>query len=378
MSNDVMREHKLREIIAALILEAEETGITQVTRKVAIDAISTPYRIPSSAPAQSEAKVLCETCGGSKVDPGGEGYCRSCKQQRVEPAVVKASGGNAHAKMLMDLQVLEDGTPLYTAPPSEAKPVAWTSQIQLDQMRRDDGQETSEMHPAPGEINCTDCDGLPYHEKIDIPLYTAPSAAPAQNDTPSQMNFGADATLTPGPQDTFADGIREAARLIQMWQSFEPAHSTLHDFSMRDASRIISSWPARLRGMASDYKDAAPAQPVTSRDDIERAIAFHHLEMLANGPVVAMQKTLSEFSAARAQPVAWTARWHGSNLERGWSIYAGRDCIAYIGGDEGMSEAISEIVAAHNKCFDCDGGPCVMNCSGRARQRTKNDRPRNA
>ncbi|WP_157685184.1 hypothetical protein, partial [Robbsia andropogonis] len=31
-----------------------------------------------------------------------------------------------------------------------------------------------------------------------------------------------------------------------------------------------------------------------------------------------------------------------------------------------MSEAISEIVAAHNKCFDCDGGPCVMNCSGRA------------
>ncbi|WP_425220278.1 hypothetical protein, partial [Robbsia andropogonis] len=116
MSNDVMREHKLREIIAALILEAEETGITQVTRKVAIDAISTPYRIPSSAPAQSEAKVLCETCGGSKVDPGGEGYCRSCKQQRVEPAVVKASGGNAHAKMLMDLQVLEDGTPLYTAP----------------------------------------------------------------------------------------------------------------------------------------------------------------------------------------------------------------------------------------------------------------------
>ncbi|KKB61128.1 hypothetical protein WM40_24980 [Robbsia andropogonis] len=222
MSNDVMREHKLREIIAALILEAEETGITQVTRKVAIDAISTPYRIPSSAPAQSEAKVLCETCGGSKVDPGGEGYCRSCKQQRVEPAVVKASGGNAHAKMLMDLQVLEDGTPLYTAPPSEANPVVkWERRMR------------------------------PTWDK----------------------NY---------PWLEWEECSQDAAMELE-------TNSQIHD------------WEYEVRGLS--VVSATPAQSVTSRDDIERAIAFHHLEMLANGPVVAMQKTLSEFSAAPAQPL---------------------------------------------------------------------------
>lgn len=66
---------------------------------------------------------------------------------------------------------------------------------------------------------------------------------------------------------------------------------------------------------------------------------------------------------SEAKPIAWIERWHGSEPQRGFSIYAGRDLIAYVGGDEGMSEAISKIVAAHNKCFDCDGGPCVMNCS---------------
>ena len=83
---------------------------------------------------------------------------------------------------------------------------------------------------------------------------------------------------------------------------------------------------------------------------------FRALGVITDAPTAPAQ--------SEAKPAAWIARWHGSNPERGWSIYAGRDCVAYLGGDESMSEAIGKIVADHNKCFDCDGGPCVMNCSG--------------
>ncbi|WP_429499882.1 hypothetical protein ACQUFY_21730 [Robbsia andropogonis] len=54
----------------------------------------------------------------------GDAFHKSRVQgQSIEPTVVKASGGNAHAKMLMDLQVLEDGTPLYVGAQS-VDPVA--------------------------------------------------------------------------------------------------------------------------------------------------------------------------------------------------------------------------------------------------------------
>jgi hypothetical protein len=65
---------------------------------------------------------------------------------------------------------------------------------------------------------------------------------------------------------------------------------------------------------------------------------------------------------AGAQP--WIERWHGSHPQRGWSIVQGRDVVAYLGGDESMSDSVSAIVKAHNDCFDCGGTGCTMNCSG--------------
>lgn len=58
--------------------------------------------------------------------------------------------------------------------------------------------------------------------------------------------------FAPGARETFADGLREAARLVDLWQSFEPARSMLHNAFNRDGSRIIGSWPQRLRAAASD------------------------------------------------------------------------------------------------------------------------------
>lgn len=77
--------------------------------------------------------------------------------------------------------------------------------------------------------------------------------------TCGEFDFGEGATLAAGPRNTFADGMREAARLIQLWQSFEPAHSVLHAVHQRDASRIIGFWPARLREFAGDADLQQPA-----------------------------------------------------------------------------------------------------------------------
>ena len=80
-----------------------------------------------------------------------------------------------------------------------------------------------------------------------------------------------------------------------------------------------------------------------------------------------MGSKLEEFQlgiadTAGAKP--WIELWHGSDPHRGWSIIQGRDLVAYLGGDEGMSDAVSAIVKAHNDCFDCAGNGCTMNCSG--------------
>lgn len=47
----------------------------------------------------------------------------------------------------------------------------------------------------------------------------------------------------------------------------------------------------------------------------------------------------------------WIERWHGSEPFRGWSIFAGRECVAYLGGDESesMCDAVTAIVQAHNR-----------------------------
>jgi hypothetical protein len=61
--------------------------------------------------------------------------------------------------------------------------------------------------------------------------------------------------------------------------------------------------------------------------------------------------------------VPWIAHWSGSNPYKGWSIRQGRDEVIWF-GETISSETVEGIVLAHNKCFDCDGTGCVMNCSG--------------
>lgn len=59
----------------------------------------------------------------------------------------------------------------------------------------------------------------------------------------------------------------------------------------------------------------------------------------------------------------WIAHWAGSNPYKGWSIRQGRDEVIWF-GETISSETVEGIVLAHNKCFDCEGTGCVMNCSG--------------
>ncbi|WP_186157919.1 hypothetical protein [Burkholderia gladioli] len=80
-----------------------------------------------------------------------------------------------------------------------------------------------------------------------------------QSASDCKIDFGPGATLQPGPRVTFADGMREAARLIQLWQSMQPAYRQLHSGYNRDASRIIAFWPGRLRECADDAP--ATAEP---------------------------------------------------------------------------------------------------------------------
>jgi len=66
---------------------------------------------------------------------------------------------------------------------------------------------------------------------------------------------------------------------------------------------------------------------------------------------------------ASKDAVPWIAHWSGSNPYKGWSIRQGRDEVIWF-GETISSETVEGIVLAHNKCFDCDGTGCVMNCSG--------------
>jgi len=59
----------------------------------------------------------------------------------------------------------------------------------------------------------------------------------------------------------------------------------------------------------------------------------------------------------------WIAHWAGSNPYKGWSIRCGREEIIWF-GETISSETVEGIVLAHNKCFDCEGTGCAMNCSG--------------
>ncbi|WP_186269985.1 hypothetical protein [Burkholderia gladioli] len=96
----------------------------------------------------------------------------------------------------------------------------------------------------------------------DFAILARAAVSPATADQSAgdcKIDFGPGATLQPGPRVTFADGMREAARLIQLWQSMQPAYRQLHSGHNRDASRIIAFWPGRLRECADDAP--ATAEP---------------------------------------------------------------------------------------------------------------------
>lgn len=78
------------------------------------------------------------------------------------------------------------------------------------------------------------------------------------------INFGNGATLVPGPQKTFADGLREAARLIQLWQSTGAVKEQIHSPYNRDVSRIVSFWPERLRDLAEEDVPVQQGSAVSS------------------------------------------------------------------------------------------------------------------
>lgn len=45
----------------------------------------------------------------------------------------------------------------------------------------------------------------------------------------------------------------------------------------------------------------------------------------------------------------WRRTYSGSGDDKGWSIYAGNELVAYLGGDDSFGEAVDKLVYAHNK-----------------------------
>lgn len=120
--------------------------------------------------------------------------------------------------------------------------------------------ETDGMVPARDELA----------KKVRAILAASPVDQSADDEASAHecnIDFGPGATLQPGPRVTFADGMREAARLIQLWQSMQPAYRQVHSAYNRDASRIIAFWPGRLREAADDSTVEQPAAaPPTASD----------------------------------------------------------------------------------------------------------------
>lgn len=94
-------------------------------------------------------------------------------------------------------------------------------------------------------------------------------------------------------------------------------------------------------------------------EQIEQLAAQHTNSVVEFAKLVQFARALLASKTA----VPWIAHWSGSNPYKGWSIRQGRDEVIWF-GETISSETVEGIVLAHNKCFDCDGTGCVMNCSG--------------
>lgn len=102
-------------------------------------------------------------------------------------------------------------------------------------------------------------------------------------------------------------------------------------------------------------------------DELIHEIAASYMEADTDMYVSFLPSNLDKFArallSASKPAVPWIAHWAGSNPYKGWSIRCGREEIIWF-GETISSETVEGIVLAHNKCFDCDGTGCVMNCGG--------------
>lgn len=53
----------------------------------------------------------------------------------------------------------------------------------------------------------------------------------------------------------------------------------------------------------------------------------------------------------RGLTAPWRRTYSGSGENKGWSVYAGNDLVAYLGGDDSFGQAVDELVLAHNKAL---------------------------
>lgn len=91
--------------------------------------------------------------------------------------------------------------------------------------------------------------------------------------------------------------------------------------------------PVLLRGYVKTVTDN-PGQPFTPDADfvptVQRAVAM-------------LEK--------RGLTAPWRRTYSGSGENKGWSVYAGNDLVAYLGGDDSFGQAVDELVLAHNKAL---------------------------
>lgn len=91
--------------------------------------------------------------------------------------------------------------------------------------------------------------------------------------------------------------------------------------------------PVLLRGYVKNVVDN-PGKPFTPDADfvpsIQRAIAM-------------LEK--------RGLTAPWRRSYSGSGENKGWSVYAGTELIAYLGGDDTFGQAVDALVLAHNKAL---------------------------
>lgn len=53
----------------------------------------------------------------------------------------------------------------------------------------------------------------------------------------------------------------------------------------------------------------------------------------------------------RPTQAPWRRMFSGSGDNQGWSIYAGTELVAYLGGDDSQGEAVDALIQAHNKAL---------------------------